>query len=436
MKKYIKYIIIIALIVAAFAVWSHYRKAKNRPEWRTGNASYGEIREVVTATGSLNPYVSVTVGTEVSGKIAKLYKDFNDTVKKGELLATLDTDILSSNLETAKGELARNLSVMEETKLDFDLQTKLFKQNMTSEYDLQKAEFQYQQAKQTVANSRLSVQRAQKNLDNAYITSPISGIIVSREVEVGQTVAASMSSPTLFIIANNLDQMQITANVDEADIGKITLGMPVEFTVDAHPEDNFTGQVNQIRLNPTTDENVVSYSVIVDAANPEHKLLPGMTSNVTFIIQAKENVMRIPETATRFKPSKEVWAAFGLKWDEKSMEGNKSWGSKGGSKAASGQTKTIAAGTPGGNSRAGKLRNGSKMAGASMQEEGRSASVWVLENNVPKQVSIRTGVSDGSFVEVISGLNGKETLITGVNNKNSQANTDSQNSPRGPMGRF
>lgn len=437
MKKYIKYLVIAALIVAAFIIWTNHRKSKNRPEWRTGNPSTGEIREVVTATGSINPLISVTVGTEVSGKIAKIYKDFNDKVRAGELLAVLDTEILSSSLETAKGELAKQESAMQEAEMDYNLQSELFRKNMTPEYDLKKAKFKYDQAKQTVANSRLAVERARKNLNNAYITSPISGIIVSREVEVGQTVAASMSSPTLFVIANNLDKMQITTSVDEADIGKISLGMAVEFSVDAHPMDSFNGEVNQIRLNPSTDQNVVSYSVIVNADNPDHKLLPGMTSNVTFIIQAKDQVLRIPEAATRFKPSKEIWKEFGLKWDDELL--NKGSRSPGNSMAAgskgTGSTPQMTGQKQGTKT---PMPEGAKATGGFTAKQGmgkgRQASVWILKDNVPVPLSIRTGVSDGSFIEVTEGISGNETLITGVIYKSNNNNT--QNSPGGPMGRF
>ena len=187
---------------------------------------------------------------------------------------------------------------------------------MAAEYDLRKAEFRMQQAQQSLATARLNLQRAQKNLDNAYIKSPIDGVIVGRSVDEGQTVAASLNAPTLFKIANNLDKMQITANVDEADIGRIKVGLPVEFSVDAYTTMAFTGEVQQIRLNPVTEQNVVSYSVIIDAENPGRVLLPGMTTNVTIIVKSRQNTMRIPETATRFRPSKELWTLFGLKWED------------------------------------------------------------------------------------------------------------------------
>ena len=381
MKKYIKYLIIPAIIIIAILLWSHFRKAKLAPEWRLDSPSQGSVREVVTATGSLNPYVLVNVGTEVSGKIEKLYKDYNDPVRKGELLAKLDTEILATSLEAARGDLAKNQTALEEAELDYNLQNELFEQHMSPGYDLKKARFKMQNAQQNLANARLSLQRAEKNLANAHITSPIDGVIVSRAVDEGQTVAASLNSPTLFIIANNLDKMQITAGVDEADIGKISLGMPVEFTVDAHPNQRFEGSVQQIRLNPTNESNVVTYNVIIDASNPQNKLLPGMTTNVTFIINSRQGVLRIPESATRFRPSKEIWELFGLKWNDELLNaGRKAM------EAASKQppekpsdSEAIVAGPKQ------SKRQDSPGASAAKSPE-RMGVVWLLKDNEPKPV--------------------------------------------------
>ncbi len=454
MKKLIKYLVLIALIIAAILIWTHYRKAKNQPEWRTDKPSTGDIREVVTATGSLNPYVLVSVGTEVSGKIDRIYKDFNDRVRKGELLAKLDTEILQTNLDGAKGDLAKANTAMEEAKLDYDTLAELYKKQMTPEYDLKKALFKYQTAQQNVANAKLTLQRAQKNLDNAYITSPINGVIVSRDVDEGQTVAASMNAPTLFQIANNLDQMQIEANVDEADIGKVKLGLPVEFNVDAYPTQKFSGEVKQIRLNPETDNNVVSYSVIIDAANPDHRLLPGMTTNVTIVIQAKQNVLRIPETATRFKPSKEVWELFGLKWDDELLNAGKNamLAEMKKAKANAGPTSPNAA-QPDSKFRSedkkqlpdslkarftrnrGTTTQGSFSGFSSGTRRIRSSVVWVLQNKIPKAVVVKTGISDGAFVEVLEGMDANAELVTGVNYKDAKQAANN-NSPTGPgMGR-
>ncbi|HOR02658.1 MAG TPA: efflux RND transporter periplasmic adaptor subunit, partial [Candidatus Syntrophosphaera sp.] len=316
MKKYLKYVIIALLLISAAIVFIQLRKSSNRPEWKIDSPSKGTIREIVTATGSLNPTVLVEVGTEVSGTIKTLYKDFNDKVRKGEVLARLDTEILAASVESAQAEVNKARVSRDEASMEYNNSETLFSRDMISSYELQKDKYSLDQAKLNLATALLRLQTAEKNLKNATITSPIDGVIVSREVSEGQTVAASMNSPTLFTIANNLDQMEITASVDEADIGKISVGLPVEFSVDAHAGQMFTGSVQQIRLKSETEQNVVSYSVIIDAANPDHKLLPGMTTNVTIITQSKENVIRIPETATRFTPSKEVWELFGLKWED------------------------------------------------------------------------------------------------------------------------
>lgn len=416
MKKYIKYIIIVAVIVIAVIAFNKYRKAKSAPEWRVDSPSYGSVREVVTATGSLNPYVLVNVGTEVSGKIERLYKDFNDTVKKGEILAKLDTEILMTSLEASRGDLAKTVTSMEEAKLDFDLLTELSEQDMSPEYEVTKARFKYQTAQQNVANAQLSLQRAEKNLANAHITSPINGVIVSRDVDEGQTVAASLNSPTLFVIANNLESMQITAKVDEADIGKIKLGLPVEFNVDAYPRESFAGTVKQIRLNPTTESNVVTYSVIIDAANPERKLLPGMTTNVTFIIRAKQDVLRLPETATRFRPSKEIWENFGLKWEDELLNAGRTAMQELMAKPAAPVNKSETATTPSAGGAKPEMAGQRPQGGRGMNGDSgsRIAVVWVLKDNVPSPVAVRTGVSDGAYVELIDGIPEDAVLVTGV----------------------
>ncbi len=367
-KKYLTYIIIVAVIIIAIVVFTQIKKKKNMPEWRTETPSIGTIREVVTATGSLNPTMLVEVGTEVSGKIEKLYKDFNDTVKKGDLLAKLDTDILTANLESARADVNKATIVRDDAKMEYETSKTLYEKGMGSQYEMEKNLYAYQQAEQNLANAILKLKTAQKNLQNASITSPINGVVVSREVSEGQTVAAAMSSPTLFKIANNLDLMQITAVVDEADIGKVRVGMPVEFTVDAYPEEQFYGTVNQIRLNSIIEQNVVSYNVIIDTDNPEHKLLPGMTTNVTIIVQSKEDVMCIPVTATRFLPSKEVWELFGLKWDDNLI-----------TKA---RRAAMQAATSSKNSTAGSTEH----SGYSNASNGKAkfSTIWVLKDNIPE----------------------------------------------------
>ncbi len=448
MKKYFKYIVIAAVILAAIIVYVQIRKKANRPEWRSENPSVGTIREVVTATGSINPYILVEVGTEVSGKIEKIYKDFNDRVRKGDLLARLDTEILQTNLESAKAEVSKAKISENKARLDYQNYQDLVAKGYAPAYDLQQAEYTYRQAQQSLANANLTLQRAQKNLANASITSPIDGVVVSREVSEGQTVAASMNAPTLFTIANNLDLMEITANVDEADIGRIEVGMPVEFSVDAHAGEQFLGVVKQIRLKSTTEQNVVSYSVIINADNPEHKLLPGMTTNVTIIVQNKENVLRIPETATRFTPSKEVWELFGLKWEEdfisnarkKAMESlfaGRDTPGKGNRRDS-----TAAAGKPSGDrpSRHGfdpsRMPSRGAFGGGRNGADGRSsnAMIWVLKDKVPELIMVRTGVSDGAYQEVLSDLDKNMQIITGVNYKDAAQAAKNSALQQGRMG--
>lgn len=432
-KKIVRTAIILVVLIALVVVFLRYQNQKNRPEWRTDGPSEGLIREVVTSTGSLNPTVLVEVGTEVSGKIEEYYKDFNDRVRKGELIAKLDTELLQTALLGAESDLEKARTTLEETRLDYNIQVELFAKDMTTEYEKNKAKFKLDQAVLAEQNAQLSMQRAQTNLQNAYIRSPIDGIIVSREIEAGQTVAASMNSPTLFKIANNLNQMQITAAIDEADIGKIHVGLPVEFAVDAYPNESFNGSVQQIRLNPNTDQNVVSYDVIINAANPEGKLLPGMTTSVTIVVQSKPNVMRIPETATRFRPSKEIWEQMGLEWDEDIINSARRNRPTQSPPTASQNKATADSST---NAQAASSRSAdprgrrpdqvssSRPAGAEVSQfnpagsassRARFAMVWVLKDGKPSPQFIRTGISDGAFVEVIDGLEPGTVLVTGIN---------------------
>lgn len=466
LRKTLTYIIIAVVVIAGVLIYTQVRKMKNQPEWRLDSASNGTIREVVTATGSLNPTILVEVGTEVSGTIKTLYKDFNDNVRKGELLAKLDTEILAANVESAQTDLTKARISRDDARMEYNNSLSLRAKDMVSEYDLQKAKNTLDQAELNYSTSQLKLQTTQKNLRNATIVSPIDGVIVSREVSEGQTVAASMNAPTLFTIANNLDQMEITASIDEADIGKVKVGMPVEFTVDSYAGEMFIGSVQQIRLKSVSEQNVVSYNVIIDAANPEHKLLPGMTTNVTIITQSRDNVPRIPEAATRFTPNKELWKLFGLKWeddmisnarkdamdklmgnppdakpDEKPDKNGKAKADTAKARSQRPDGASRQGGRPGG--RPGGMPSGGAPGGAfpgagmpgmmGGAPGGRSgmAMIWVLKDKTPELIAVRTGVSDGAFVELLSPLDSDVQIITGVNYKDpSQAKA--QNALRGP----
>lgn len=489
MKKIIRLVIVIITISAAITGYSQYKKHKNRPEWRLTAVSTGNIREVVTATGTLNPSTLVEVGTEISGKIAKVFKDFNSNVKRGEILAKLDTENLETALESAQADVRKAQLNADDAKIDLDLQKELSKKEMGTAYDLQKAQNKYDQALLNLANSRFSLRKAEKNLQNAIITSPIDGVVVSRNVDEGQTVAASLNAPTLFVLANNLRQMQINAEIDEADIGKIRVGEAVEFRVDAFADEQFRGKVNQVRLSPSTTQNVVTYSVIIDVNNPQLKLLPGMTANVTIVVREKNNVVRIPETALRFRPSKELWKQFGLKWDDNltaqtgrgGFRGRGEMGQmnpnasndrakpdsvKANGKDEKTETATNQRKRPDGfderpdfskmtpeqreafrarmmsdqtrqSSSSNETTSGGQFnfdASSSMRERTRRGIVWVLENGKPKSVEVVTGLSDGNFTEVISGVTEGQELISGVTYKDpkqASANSRSAFTPGG-----
>ena len=378
MKKRITIIIAILALIAGGFLYAQYQKKQNRLTWRTSAASVRTITAVITATGTINPVTQVNVGTEVSGRIESIYKDFNDTVRRGELLAKLDTQTLEMALEDTRIEFRKQQLTANENLIDLNRAIELADQNMIAQFELQRAQFSYDIAVENVERARFAVQRAETNLANAFIHSPIDGVIVSRAVDEGQTVAASLNAPTLFVIANNLDEMQIETQVDETDIGRVANGQIARFTIDAYPDINFTGEVKQVRLNPIVESNVVTYKVIITFYNPEKIVMPGMSANVEIIIEQVHNVLAIPERALQFRPSKEVWESFGLKWDESLVASSR-----------------------------GRMRQQIGAAQPSWQ-------IWVLQEGFPVQLEITTGISDGGFIEVLSGLETGVEVITGV----------------------
>lgn len=262
----------------------------------------GSIEKSVTATGTIEPITQVEVGTQVSGVISKLYVDYNSEVKKGQLLAEIDKTVLLSELSSRKAELYANKTEYEYQKKNYDRVAGLYAKNLVSPKEFETAEYQFQKAKAAYDKSEADMVKAKTNLSYASILSPIDGVILSRAVDEGQTVAASFNTPTLFTIANNLEKMQVIANVDEADIGDIKVGQKVSFTVDAFPDDTFDGNITQVRLEPTTVSNVVTYKVVVNAPNPELKLKPGLTANITITTAERNDVLVVSAKALKFKP--------------------------------------------------------------------------------------------------------------------------------------
>ncbi|MBN1199601.1 MAG: efflux RND transporter periplasmic adaptor subunit, partial [Bacteroidales bacterium] len=291
----------VLLLVAAWLIY--WGMGKNTGYlWKFASVEKGEISTTVTATGTLSAVTTVQVGTQVSGTISKILVDFNDQVKKGEIIAVLDTIYLVASVRDAEASYHRNEIQVRQAKREFDRTKLLYEQKVVAEADYDLALTAYETAQSTLNSSEAALNRAKINLEYATIRSPISGVVVSRAIDVGQTVASSFNTPTLFTIAQDLTKMQVQASVDEADIGKINVDQPVVFTVDAYAGENFSGTVSQIRLLPTVVQNVVNYTVIIDVPNPDMKLLPGMTANITVTVEVVADVLKVPSVALRFTP--------------------------------------------------------------------------------------------------------------------------------------
>jgi len=361
-KKTIIIISVIVVLVLGGGIYYYLKsKQQTKTEWLTERPEKRDIQILVTATGTVNAVQSVEVGTQVSGVISKIWVDFNDIVKKNQPIAQLDMANLLSTLNEANANLVKAQAIYSQMKAEYDRNVFLFGKKVIPKADYDVALSNYQSSKTSVTASSAQVQRAQTNLQYATIRAPINGVIVSRDVDVGQTVAASFSTPKLFVIANDLKKMQLQANVDEADIGQVKTGQPVLFKVDAYPDDTFHGIVKQIRLQPNVVQNVVNYSVIIDAPNPDLKLLPGMNADISIIVAEKKNVLAIPLAATKFSPPNEF---------------------------------------------------------DSLKKKGRY--VYILENNQPKPIAIATGLSDGVYVELTNGnINPQSVLLTGIQTKES-----------------
>ena len=296
-----------AVVILAIAVWMlSGGKKQEEISFKEEKVEKASLQNSVTATGTIEAVTSVTVGTQVSGIVAKLYVDYNSTVKKGQIIAELDKTNLLSQLNTSKAELASAESSLNYQSANIRRYRTLHEKGLVSADDYESAQLSDNQAKQQVAQAKENVQRAQTNLSYATITSPIDGTVISKSVEEGQTVAASFNTPELFTIAKDLTNMQVVADVDEADIGEVKEGNRVTFTVDAYPDDVFQGKVMQVRLQATTTNNVVTYEVVISAPNADLKLKPGLTANVTIYTQERSGVLCVPSKALRFTPTKET----------------------------------------------------------------------------------------------------------------------------------
>lgn len=381
-----------AVVAAGIGVW-RWRAGSQKPKIQldTTQVANGRIVAKVTATGTLSAIVTVQVGSQVSGRIAALYADFNSTVKKGQLIAKIDPQLFDAavaqaraNLVAAKGNLAKAKAQAVDARRQSDRSRTLAAQKLiaqadadTSEANADAAQAAVEAAAGAVEQAKASLQQAEVNLAYTNIISPTSGIVISRNVDVGQTVAASLQAPTIFVIAEDLAKMQVDTSVAEADVGRLRAGMEATFTVDAYPSETFKGVVRQIRNAPQTVQNVVTYDAVIDVGNPDLRLKPGMTANVTFVYGEKDDVLRVPNAALRFRPPPDLLAQSGA--------------------------------APGGGNRS-KSAAGE---GTRQPSTPDRRTVWVLREEKPVPVRIRTGISDGSFTEVVEGeIKAGDVVIT------------------------
>ena len=349
-----------AIIIIAIIVWLFSGgKEEKQISFSFEKAAPANIQIGVTATGTIEPVTSVTVGTQVSGIVSRIYVDYNSVVKKGQVIAELDKTNLTSELNTAKANLASAQSSLNYETDNYKRYKTLFSKGLVSADEYESAKLSYDKALQTVVSQKEQLTKAQTNLGYATITSPIDGVVLSKAVEEGQTVAASFNTPELFSIAKDLKDMRVIADIDEADIGEVKEGENVKFTVDAFPNDTFEGVVTQVRQEATTTNNVVTYEVVISAPNADLKLKPGLTANVTIFTAEKNNVLSVPSKALRYTPTVET---IGKKYKIQDCNGKN--------------------------------------------------KVWTLEGNVLKAHAVQIGISDGSHTEIISGISNGVQVIT------------------------
>lgn len=370
MKKIIIAILVIIIIIVPFLLY----KNNGKVQYITMPIKTRTITQIVEATGTIQPINTVSIGSQVSGLINEIYVDYNSEVQKGQLLAQIDTSLFEAqlnqslaNINNAKATLAKNQAVLDYDEKTYKRYKNLYERNLVSKNDLDSAESAYKSDLAQVAATKATIMQAQANYDTASanmrytkIISPVNGIVISKEVEVGQTVAASFQTPTLFTVAEDLTKMQIETSVSEADIGKVKEGQEVEYTLDGYPDSTFTGKVTQVRLSPTTESNVVTYTVIIEVENEDGKLLPGMTANVSIITDKKENILAVPNNALKFTT-------------------------------------------------------------ADNKQKYEQKGIWIDKKGKPSRINIETGASDDSYTEIISDeINEGDLVYIGINQNNSK----------------
>ncbi len=428
------YSIIAGLIVAAAAGFWWYRttQAGEVPTFRFAAIEQGTLQSTVSSTGALNAVTTVQVGTQVSGQVSAIYADFNDRVKKGKLLARIDPTLQEQAVRDAQAVLERNVAERDQAQREHERNSALFARKVLTEAEFQTSQYKLAIAEASVKSARVSLDRARRNLAYTEIYAPIDGVVIERNVDVGQTVAASLQAPQLFLIANDLSQMEILAKVDESDIGAIHEGQPVRFTVQPYPSESFEGTVRQVRLQSTTQENVVNYTVVISVANKSGKLLPGMTATVSFITGSAENVLMVPNGALRFRPTNAMLAASGV--DTTQAQGGMTRESRTRPAGATASVRPARA--------AGATASANASARPASSSGVATSRLWYLDaQQTLRGIPVETGLTDGQKTAVSGpGLKAGMQVIVGVSSGTATTPTTG-NSPfqstqpqRGPGG--
>jgi HlyD family secretion protein len=402
--------IIVAIIALEVIIAGSCKKGSKEYSYETAIVKKGSIVNTITATGTVEADTTVLIGTQVSGVINKIYVDFNSNVRKGQLLAELDKTPLQTQVQQAQASLDDSKSEVEFQTATYERYKALLDKKLVAQADYDQVKYSYDKARANLKTAQAGYDKSIVNLNYASIYSPIVGVILNRAVDQGQTVAASFSTPNLFTIGNDLTQMQVQANVDEADIGQVRTNEPVDFTVDAYPNETFKGSVRQIRLQPVVTSNVVTYTVIVNAPNPEKKLMPGMTANITVLVQKVDSVLIIPGKALRFTPDAAFLAEYMKNNPIGQRQGTGGAGRPAGTNGTPGTPGTVGTGGNTGTT-AGQPNTGGFQAGG--QTGKKPVIVWVKEGEKVRRTRVGTGAIDGSNAEIKFGLKeGDEVILS------------------------
>jgi len=430
-KWFISVVVILIIIAGGFWYFTS-SNSEEKIQYRFVKVDKGDLMSIVSSTGTLNAVTTVQVGSQISGTVSKIFVDFNDRVKAGQVLAVIDTTFLAASVRDAQSTYQKALAQLELSESDFKRADGLYKKNLASSSDFDQAKYNLKNAKTQVSSAQANLDRAKINLKYATIKTPISGTVIARNVDVGQTVAASLSAPTLFLIANDLSKMQILANVDESDIGQIKDGCKVHFTVQAYPNKKFEGIASQIRLQPTTIQNVVNYTVVVNVNNDQGLLLPGMTATLDFLLESASDVFKVPNSALRFKATPEMVAEVKpqLEAQLKNLPDS--------------LRKRILARLEGGGSRSQGSGGGSGFgqsfggAGGATNAQHKSGMIWYLDNGKLKVARVKVGISDGQQTEISSDDNvltqGMEVINGVIEKESSKTTSPLQQTPAGGTG--